>query len=138
MHTDPHITEKKLQRCIPHLIEAADSWQANGLADAPLLLAVASTTRAVVLRADSWPPSDPECSREEAAAALIVALEEPVKPEIVVAAVSRLIGPEGRAAHLESVATIRGRNQIAVLMMMVGDVDTVVATTTGVPRPTLH
>ena len=135
---DPQTAEKKLQACIPHLTAAADGWAANGLVDAPLVIAVASQTRAAVITADGWSDAASACSREQAAAWLIDALEAPVDPEIVVACVSVLIGEEGRATHLQNVTTIRQRDQMPVLMMMVADADAMVATTTAVPRPTLH
>ena len=46
--------------------------------------------------------------------------------------------PDGRAAHLNDVVEIRARNQIPLLTFTIADVETMVASTAGVPRPVLH
>ena len=69
--------------------------------------------------------------------ALIAALEPPCNAEVIVAAVSRFLGPGSRrASGIDH--SIRQRGQIPVILFMVGDVDAVVATTTSVPPRTLH
>ncbi|MEY9227721.1 hypothetical protein ABIF78_000044 [Bradyrhizobium japonicum] len=48
------------------------------------------------------------------------------------------VGAQGRAAHLKDVRKIRKRGEIPLLLFALADSETMVATTTGVPRPTVH
>ena len=45
--------------------------------------------------------------------------------------------PDGRAAHLNDVVELRSR-KIPLLIFTIADVETMVASTAGVPRPVLH
>ena len=53
----------------------------------------------MVLRANGWPDADKVCSKEEALAAVIAAVEGPASPQavgVIAAGTARLLGPKGR------------------------------------------
>ncbi|MGQ2185265.1 hypothetical protein ACT4MK_18200 [Bradyrhizobium barranii] len=138
---DPEIVEEKLNACLPHLVSACENWAAAGLEDGPIIMAVATPRSAQVLRAGGWPEYEIGCARDDAAKAVIAAVESPISDagcNVIAAGISVLLGAEGRQVHLQDVTAIRQRGEIPVLVFMLADADTMTFTTTGVARPTLH
>lgn len=134
---NPEDVETRLNACLPMLIEAADDWQNRGMRDAPLLIGISTPRAGLVITAEQWPDNadDGGFTREAITAALMAAVEAPASDancDIAVAAVSLLIGGDGRIAHLEDVARLRAEDQIPMLLCMVADPETVVFTTSGV------
>src|SRR5215475_6444948 len=86
----------RLEATVPLLIEAVNDWQAKGLVDYPLTVAVATPRSAMILAAENWPDVDClSCTSEEVAAELIKAVEAPVgssSGELIVTAVAALLG----------------------------------------------
>ena len=111
------------------------------MCDAPLLICAATPKRAQVLRAGHWPQVDGQFGREEIARAVIEAVETAASDAIcnvIAAGVSLLLGEQGRRAHLREVKAIRKHGNIPLLLFMLVDADTMVATVAEVPRPTIH
>lgn len=127
----------RLEDAIPVLVEAIDQWELTGiLADHPILIAVATPRAARVIRADQWGDLPPVGTDR-----LIEAVEaspSDVNSTLIVAGVAALLGPAGRKAHGEDAGMIRATGQIPILLLMIADPATMVATTVELPRPTRH
>lgn len=129
---------------IANTVEAVQDGRIHiELINGPFLFREKGTPQSCILvRAEGWPVvNDESFSRQQAAAAVIKAVESEATPETcatIAAGVAILLKAEGRAAQLEDAAGLRRAGMIPVLIALLADPETMTMTTTGVPRPTMH
>jgi hypothetical protein len=126
------------------MLEAAfDRWQENGAtSNFGLIVAAASPASAVVFHAAGWPDADGRCEPALARRAVLYAIEQPSSTEtinIIVAGLSLLLGPEGRARQQRDAAEVRALGStplvVGLLASAGGDaVETMISTIATAPR----
>ena len=96
---------KRLVKCLPVLGEALARWHGNAEPDA-LVLACATPRSAIVLSSAGWPQLDPivagKVERSDAALALASAIKAGASAQntdVILSAVTVLLGEEGLKAH---------------------------------------
>ena len=76
----------------------------------------------MVLRANGWPDADKVCSKEEALAAVIAAVEGPASPQavgVIAAGTARLLGPKGRELQADDAEAIRAEGDVSLCVVLI-------------------
>lgn len=127
-----------LDTCLNMLTQAATSWE-NGpqFCDHPIILGVATTTSARMLRADTFGTTQGHCN----IGLLIEAVNAPASPHssrVIFDQVSLYLGQSGIAEYQRDADEARRHAEIPVLIMLLPSEGKQAHMTVGIPKPKLQ
>jgi hypothetical protein len=137
----------RLRPCLPVLSDAITNWQAGGFFSAPgLLVAAATPTSFSLTHSECWAENVDHLDRDVVLVALVKAIEIQ-EAALLVAALSAVLGMEGRAAAEADARAVLERGELPLLVVLAASSQdaevALMATTVAMPCPaepsvTLH